>query len=912
LYWLDDRVVQNMEACKLKKTIRLLSVLLVMIFSTFSFSSKMLFQTVEATYVEGFITQDTTWTLVDSPFIVSNDIVVNPGAKLTIEPGVEVRFGGKFFLNVSGKLYANGTDKTIKFTSNRKQSIAGDWGAIKFDGTEKSEIVGCVLAYGTDGIIVENGNLEIEDTNISLCSRNGITVLNGKLTVKTCNVKSCSHSGIDATNSELTVQDSTIMENGGNGIVITGNQQVTIRRNTIIANEKGILLTGNEVSMVNIRQNVISANKENGLQLDADNHANLVILYNSISSNYRGFYFASPTSTSINNNTISYNTGVGIFYEKGSHSAHFNDIYGNELGMDVSSDATVAAEHNYWGHESGPYNEILNPDGRGDPVGGDGVNLDFIFFLTNPYSHINVRPTATLYTDRTLVPPNGTVMFFAADSFDEGRIDLYLYDFGDGNTSGWTPLSIFTYQYVSQRVYNVSVTVMDDFGATSINNANATIDVQDLQPLYVNIDTSVAVVYEGEQILITVHVTDGTSSIENAKVELFSLKGGDFTESIGYTNSTGYFTTTFTAPDVTYLTNIRIVAKASESGYTDGSSYEDLESLPSLSVQVEANPNTIKSEETTQVTIYVKSNEQTVADAAVSISSNTGNLSTTAGFTNPDGIFSLDFTAPQTTDFTNANIVAVATKNEHLDGMGETMITVEPKVLVVHVTAQPNITSDASINISVHVEYDTPISDANVNLTSESFSATGLTDMYGDVTFVYTAPQVNATSNIIMTAWASKDKYADGYDQLQITASPGILDVQVEIDNPMVGSGESTVISVYVTCNGTPIEGSEVTMSANYGIFSVSTGNTDSEGYCEFVFEAPRTTVQLNATTVASATKNGYVDGRGQTIVTVTADLGGGWPLMTILLIIIPIVIAVIIVVLVKLKIIAFSTEEES
>lgn len=896
----------------MKKELKLFAVLVAIIFSTFSFASKTLFQTVEATYVEGSITQDTIWTLVDSPFVVSNDIVVYPDATLTIESGVEVRFGGAFFLNVSGKLYANGTDKAIKFTSNRKQSIAGDWGAIKFGGTEKSEVVCCLLAYGTDGILVENGNVEIENTNISLCSRNGITVVDGKLAVQTCNVNLCSQNGIDATNSELTVKDTMIMENGDNGIVITGNQQVTIQRNIIVANENGILLTGNETSLVNIRQNVISANKQNGLQLDADNHANLVIIYNNISSNNRGFYFASPTSTNINNNTISYN-GIGIFYEEGNHTVHFNDIYGNELGMDVASGANVAAEHNYWGHESGPYHEILNPDGKGDPVGGEGVNLDFIFFLTKSYSYINVRPTATLYTDKTLVSPNGTVMFFAANSFDEGRVDLYLYDFGDGNTSGWTPLSIFTHQYFSQRVYNVSVTVMDDFGATSINNANATIDVQDLQPLYVNIGTSDHIVYEGEQILITVHVTDGTSPIENAKVELFSLKGGDFTESIGYTNSTGYFTTTFTAPDVIYLTNVRIAAKASESGYTDGSSYEDLESLPSLSIQVVANPNTIKSEETTQVTVYVKSNEQTVADTAVLISSDTGNLSTTTGFTNLDGIFLLDFTAPQITDLLKVNIVVTAAKNEYLDGIGETVITVEPKVLVVHVTAQPSATvSEASVNISVHVEYDTPISDANINLTSESFSETGLTDMFGDVTFAYTAPQVNTPSNITITAWASKDKYAHGYDQLQITVNPGRLDVQVEIDKSIVGSGESTVISVYVTCNGTPIEDTEVTMSANHGIFSASTNNTDSEGYCEFIFDAPRTTVQLNATIVANATKNGYIYGRGQTTITVTADLGGGWPLITILLMIIPIVIVVIIVVLVKLKIIAFSTEEQS
>lgn len=888
-----------------------------MIFGTLGLTNKTLFQTVKATYVEGSITQDTIWTLVDSPFIVSNNITVYPDATLTIEPGVQVKFGGPFSLTVLGKLYANGTEEGIKFTSNREQPDAGDWNVIRFEGIEKSVLIGCFVAYATDGILIENGDVEIKNTNISLCSQNGVTVLNGKVRIQVCTVCYCSQNGIDATNSELTVQDNMILDNGGNGIVITGNEQVTVQGNTIIGNEDGILLTGNETSRVSITQNIISANEENGIQINAGNHSDLEIIHNNVSSNHRGFYISSPTSTYITNNSISYND-IGILYDQGNHTAYFNDIYGNELGMDVASGANVSAQHNYWGHESGPYHEILNPDGKGNPVGGDGVNLDFIFFLTKPFGHINTRPTATLLTDKALVPPNEMVMFFGTNSFDEGRVDRYLFDFGDGNTSGWTTLSTVTHQYFSLGVYTASVIVMDDFGAISVNNAEVTIDVQDLPPLYANIDVGDHMVYEGEEIPITVHVTDGSIAIENANVSLFSLKGGNFTDSIGYTNSTGYFATTFTAPDITYITNVRIVATASKSGYTDGSNYEDLESLPSLSVEVLVDPKTIESEETTQVTIYVKSNEQSVAGAMVSVSSDGGNLSTTIGITDSGGTVLLAFTAPQTTDFLNINVTATAMKTGYMTGAGETVITVEPKVLVVHITAEPSVTiSEAEVNASVHVEYDMiPISDANVTVTSESFSATGLTDVSGDVTFTLTVPQVNTPSNVTLIVKASKDRYADGQSQLQITVRPGELDVQVKVSESTIDSGESTVVAVHVTCNGTPAEDASVTVSSTHGNFSVpSTSFTDSEGYCEFVFNAPITTVQLTATIVANATKNGYLDGGNQTTITVTSEViaePGGWPLTTILLILIPIVIVVIIVVLVKLRIITFSTEEES
>lgn len=46
-------------------------------------------QTVKATWVEGHITQDTTWKIQDSPFIVINDLVVDVNATLNIEAGVK-------------------------------------------------------------------------------------------------------------------------------------------------------------------------------------------------------------------------------------------------------------------------------------------------------------------------------------------------------------------------------------------------------------------------------------------------------------------------------------------------------------------------------------------------------------------------------------------------------------------------------------------------------------------------------------------------------------------------------------------------------------------------------------------------------------------------------------------------------
>jgi parallel beta-helix repeat protein len=856
-----------------------------------------LFPTVKATYVEGPVTQDTVWTLVDSPFVMSKDVIVYPNATLTIEPEVEIKFGGNFSLIVEGKLFANGTrDKVIRFASNKDEPIVGDWGTIRLNGTETSILVYCIIEYGTNGITIENGTLNIQNSFVCFNSENGIMITNGSVTVK----------------------DNKIANNTMSGMYIAGGNQVTVQHNIIMSNEDGITLTGNLTSEININQNNISLNRHSGILLESDTYDNTDIRNNTLSTNSYGFYVSTNASTVITRNYILNNT-FGIFYEKGTdHKAHFNDIYDNDAGMDVSPNAAVNAEYNYWGDRSGPYHESLNPRGKGNRVRGDGVNLDFIFFLTAPIDYDNICPTAILWTDKTLVAPNQTLTFIGTDSYDEGQVDQYFFDFGDGTNTNWTTLSLFSYRYLSKGIYNASLIVMDDFGAKS--DANFTIvRVENLIPLEVSMTLSNYIVDYNEEVLVTVYVSLGGNPVEKAGVTLFSVKGGSFTPISGLTNSTGYFTATFTAPNVTEITNVRIIARASRTGYADGSDYDYLKVLPPLIVQVVTEPTPVKSEEEATVNVYVMDPfDQPVANASLTLFVDYGNLSATTGVTDQNGTATFNFTASQTLTDINVTITVIATKMWYADGYYEGTITVEPKILDVQVTAEPDaLVSEARSNITVHVTYaTTPIQDANVTITSESGNfptTTGLTDSYGNITFIFTAPQANEPTNITITVKAVKTLYVGGETQLTITVNPGILHVTVTAESSTVASRESALVTVHVTCNATPVANVSITLSSSQGNLSATTGLTDSNGYCTFIFNAPRTTEQIpQIIIIANATKNGYISAENQTTITVTAEVGeGGLPLTTILLIIIPIIIAVVVVILIKLKIISISTGEE-
>ena len=55
-------------------------------------------------------------------------------------------------------------------------------------------------------------------------------------------------------------------------------------------------------------------------------------------------------------------------------------------GMIVPHGATVDAIQNYWGDPTDPYHASLNPEGQGNPVNGDGDDLVFTHYLSQPYS----------------------------------------------------------------------------------------------------------------------------------------------------------------------------------------------------------------------------------------------------------------------------------------------------------------------------------------------------------------------------------------------------------------------------------------------------------------------------------------------------------------------------------------------
>ncbi len=94
---------------------------------------------------------------VNSPYLVTSDLVISPDGTITIEPGVDIRFADGAKLEVRGTLLANGTlTDSITFTSNTS-TTQGSWIGIDIRNSQGGNATFrfCEFRYAQGAIIEE-------------------------------------------------------------------------------------------------------------------------------------------------------------------------------------------------------------------------------------------------------------------------------------------------------------------------------------------------------------------------------------------------------------------------------------------------------------------------------------------------------------------------------------------------------------------------------------------------------------------------------------------------------------------------------------------------------------------------------------------------------------------------------------
>jgi parallel beta-helix repeat protein len=171
--------------------------------------------------LSGRVDRDSFLTLINSPYVVEKEVVVEKGATLFIEPGVTLKFNpGTSIVVRDGGVNARGSaDRTIIFTSNSSSPSPGSYtSAVKF--AQPSNLASffryCILEYAETGLDIAYGGPEIDHCWISNHSQAGVKVTN---------------------EAEPRIFFSTFVKNMGTGAVVAlGNARPKMNRNNFIDN----------------------------------------------------------------------------------------------------------------------------------------------------------------------------------------------------------------------------------------------------------------------------------------------------------------------------------------------------------------------------------------------------------------------------------------------------------------------------------------------------------------------------------------------------------------------------------------------------------------------------------------------------------------------------------------------------
>ena len=198
-----------------------------------------------------------------SPYLVNGTVSVAANTVLVIEPGTTILFTKGSSLMVSqGQLVVAGTATSpVVFRSAMSTPAAGDWAGIVITGENNSEIRNAQIMNATNGIVVENGNLKIQNSLVEGAAGYGVYARNATINANDCQFKnnqvalnlshyaqgdversSFENNNIALLNSKLSmsVVSSSEFKNNGTAVIDMGNTLIDLNNTTIEQNTVGI------------------------------------------------------------------------------------------------------------------------------------------------------------------------------------------------------------------------------------------------------------------------------------------------------------------------------------------------------------------------------------------------------------------------------------------------------------------------------------------------------------------------------------------------------------------------------------------------------------------------------------------------------------------------------------------------
>ncbi len=311
-----------------------------------------------------------TWTLEDSPYFVDAAITLGAGDTLEIEPGVLVRFNGRYGFLISGVLLAVGTEEDSIFFYPRT-TTPDSWLGLEFydRGADAGRLEYCSIVYAFNGISLDGASPAIQGCDISAHSNVGMQIENSNVLVENCTFTSIGATGIAISGGSNPVISGCLISDCNNkGITMSSGVAATIIDNVITRTvDHGIHMR--EAAACNLSGNRITECGERGIYVEQTN--NIRIVRNIVALNgSHGIYLYRCEGALILNNTIRFNENSGLYFYTSQ-----SEVTGNIVQQQANNNRDAIFGQSFNGVLS--YNCVYAPSGdeyAGVNPGGHDIN----------------------------------------------------------------------------------------------------------------------------------------------------------------------------------------------------------------------------------------------------------------------------------------------------------------------------------------------------------------------------------------------------------------------------------------------------------------------------------------------------------------------------------------------------------
>lgn len=432
------------------------------------------------TNVSGGIYANTTWTKVNSPYIVTDTVVVFPGVTLTIEPGVLVKFNDGMVLEIrQANIIAEGTAvDSITFTSNSGSPHLGSWSRVWLNmvnviDTPTIQFNYCNFRYANNAlfenlslsphgytvIYLRNSTLEYNNYGVSSLYRAGIIA-------DSCNFSNNKY-GMFRVNGWVT--NCNFYNNQIQGLEAEGYCQIINCK--ALGNQTGIYLQWwGRISNCYVVQNATGIKLDDGVILNTIVDSNTIVginvtqrgvinkcklRYNAKAMIVKG---GAPTANEISENVIEFNT-IGInLTDADSEHIYCNKFCSNTLydfEYTAGFNSNVSIPNNYWCSTDSATIAPKIYDGY------DNVNYGLVSIMPIDTEQCFANHCSASFT---LTPDTVPHHYTAVGNVSGVGTINYVWSWGD-NTSSTTAYPSHTYS--NAGFYTICLSITDSIGCSS-------------------------------------------------------------------------------------------------------------------------------------------------------------------------------------------------------------------------------------------------------------------------------------------------------------------------------------------------------------------------------------------------------------------------------------------------------------